>query len=137
MRAFALLLILPLLFLGTPLTYANHTTSPVDAACMQAAIDTRDFAIVQAGFFFVQSWASAIDNRRNALRNAWFMTDREQRRDAINAAWRQYKDAKKAARENYNRSRKDIWRSFSDRARDVCHARGTEADRARERNDSL
>lgn len=89
------------------------STPPImDLACMQTAVDKRDTAIIAAFSNFTSTTTSALGMRKQNLVEAWKLTDKKARRDAIKRAWNFYTTSVKIARRAFNASRKAAWKQF-------------------------
>jgi len=87
--------------------------------CMQTAVETRDTAIISALDTYAATAKSALTARKDALKAAWAIADRKERRTAIKAAWDTYRKAIKEARSTFKASRKTAWDTFK-AASKVC-----------------
>ena len=110
----------------TPPPPPGRTAQTVDVACIQAAIDKRDNAIITAVDTFHDAAKSALQTRRDALKAAWGNTDRDVRRAAIKAAWESYRNSLRSARKALRESRRSAWSQFA-ADRKAC-GRGAQAD---------
>lgn len=95
-------------------TGSNLSGAEVSAvvACMQTAVETRDTAIVAAFDTYATAVKSALNTRKDALKIAWAITDRKERRTAIMTAWKNYKIAIKDAKSALKTSKKTAWDTF-------------------------
>lgn len=100
------------------------TTTGVNLACMQTAVEKRDNAIISAWDALTASIKTALSVRRDALKAAWGISDKRERRDAIRKAWTDFKNTKKEASRAFNQARKDAWKQFKTDAR-ACKATAT------------
>lgn len=91
---------------NTPITPAEVVT------CIKAAIEKRDTAIKTSWDKYAASVSQAYANRKTALLAAWDMTPAQERRKALKAAWRAFKNARREARKLFNRERHDTWKTF-------------------------
>jgi hypothetical protein len=87
--------------------------------CMQTAVETRDTAILAAFDTYATTVKSALTARKDALKAAWAITDRKERRTAIMTAWKNYKTAIKDARVALKTAKKTAWDAFK-AASKVC-----------------
>lgn len=98
---------------ATPTPSPTVTPKPkVDLVCMQNAVDKRDGAIITAFDTFHTSLSTALKDRQTALKNAWSLTDRKARREAIRSAWKNYRTAAQAARKALRIARRTAWQNF-------------------------
>lgn len=84
----------------------------VDVACMQAAIEKRDTAIVTSLTSFTSALTASLQTRKDALKAAWALTDATQRNNAIKAAWAAFNGTWKKGREALNTGKKTAWKTF-------------------------
>ena len=98
--------------------------APVDLACMQTAVEKRDNAMIAALDAYHASWKAALQTRRDELKAAWGIQDKNQREDAIRAAWRKFRESKKSARDTFRTARKNAWKTFKTDAR-ACRGQGS------------
>ncbi len=100
---------------------ASPTTSPrpspkqrpaIDLVCMQAATEKRDNAIIAAVDTHHAAIRTALETRRNALKNAWAITDKKQRRAALVSAWQVYRKSQREAAQAFRKSRQTVWGQF-------------------------
>lgn len=96
----------------TPPPSAGRSADTVDVACIQAAIDKRDNAIIAAVDTFHDAAKSALQTRRDALKAAWALTDRDARRKAIRSAWENYRKSVRQARQDLNKVRRAAWAQY-------------------------
>jgi len=80
--------------------------------CMQTAVETRDVAISKSVDTYATAAKTAISARTTALKTAWALTDRKERRTAIKTAWMAYKQAIKDARTAFRTAKKTAWDTF-------------------------
>ena len=71
-------------FAATTTPSTTVTTSKVDYACVQTAVDVREDAIATAFTTFTSAESAALSARKSALHDAWGMTDAKARRTARN-----------------------------------------------------
>ena len=98
---------------GTPPQKPPAPKKPIlDVACMQAAIDKRDVAIIASLDKFVTAAKTKIEARRTASKAAWTITDKAARRTAIKKAEQDYKTATLATRKTIETEKKAAWNQF-------------------------
>lgn len=104
---------------GTPelLTTGAETTAVI--TCMQTAVETRDTAIIAAFDTYSAAVKSTLTARKTALKAAWAIADRKERRTAIMTAWKDYKTAIKDAKSALKTAKKTAWDAFK-AASKVC-----------------
>jgi hypothetical protein len=78
-------------------------------ACVAAAAEKRDNAMIVAVDVYVTSVKTALVARRDALKAAWAITEQKARQTAIKNAWNKYKDALKTARETFRKAKNVAW----------------------------
>ena len=83
-----------------------------DLACMQAAIEKRENALIAAVDANNAAWKASLTTRRDELIAAWKLTDSKARREAVKAAWKKFRDARKTQRETLRTARKNAWEQF-------------------------
>ena len=93
---------------------APATLDAVQLSCMQSAVGKREGAIGAAFDAFAASVKAAFEARKGALNTAWGNADKEARREAIRAAWKNFRDAKKTARRTFDQSRRGTWKQFKE-----------------------
>ncbi len=112
----------------------KKTATTVNLACMQTAVGKRDTAIISAFDTFYSAAKQALEVRKSAIVSAWGIADKAQRKTALSAAWKTYKDTGKTARQTLNKSRKDAWQNFyTDRK--ACGTSGASEDQGTESMD--
>jgi hypothetical protein len=84
----------------------------VDGVCMAAAVDARDTAIVAAVDAYHVSVKTALEARRSALKAAWMVENRDDRRDALEKAWDDFRRAWKKADHALKDARRMAWTTF-------------------------
>ena len=90
----------------------SHENVKPDLPCMQNAVDTRDAAVIAAVQAYTNSWISALTKRRSDLKAAWGIVDRTERRQAIEKAWKAFRESMKTARSTLRTSRNTAWEQF-------------------------
>lgn len=91
-----------------------------DLECMRNAVEKRDGLMVVAFDQYYASARSAMLNRKDRIRNAWYISDKGERNDEIRAADRAYRDSERSAarnRRNAERVAKDIYNDDVDGCR--------------------
>lgn len=92
-------------------TPANHRT--VDLACMQTAVEKRDNAIISAVDAYASAVKTALQTRRDALKAAWGIADKKQRRLALRAAWDAFRGTWKNVAKDLRSAKRDAWMQFN------------------------
>lgn len=84
----------------------------LDGACMSAAVDVRDTAVLNAFDAYSVSVKSALTARRTALKAAWLVADAEDREDAVVKAWVDFKASFGTAKRTLRDARNNAWTTF-------------------------
>lgn len=90
----------------------KEVKAPVDVACVQTAIEKRENSILTAYDTQYTAIKAALIVRKDALKNAWTLTDQKTRREAIKAVWSTFKTTKEA-RKAFHSARESAWKQFS------------------------
>ena len=104
---------------------STGVASSADLACMSAAIEARENAVITARADFHAKIMTALTARRDALKAAFTISNNNDRRLAINAAYRAFVKAVAEAKASYKVSVQAAWTAFVTASAD-CHI---EADR--------
>lgn len=91
---------------------SSSVAANADLACMSAAIDARETAIINARTTFNASVMAALNTRREKLKAAYTIANDGERRVAINAAWDAFAKAVADARAAYRTSVQASWKTF-------------------------
>jgi len=91
-----------------------------DLVCLSAAVEVRENAIISARSKFSAAIIVALQTRRDALRAALAITDNHERKTAIVAVWKVYRDVVIKARAQYKADVKAAWNVYAT-ARVACH----------------
>lgn len=113
---------------------APKTVTAEVAACMQAAVETRDTALVAAVDKYATSVKLALTTRKDALKASWALPSVKEIRTAAKTAWSAYKKALSAARKAIRTDKKDSWNKFKT-DRKACKA-PNEVDNSSQGSDS-
>ncbi len=84
----------------------------VDLICMQNAIVKRENAVILTVDQYATAVKKIIETRRDALKAAWAITDKESRREALKTAWENDKSTRKTARKEFKKSKDAAWHTF-------------------------
>ncbi len=103
-------------------TLGESSNTAVDPVCMQNAIEKRDTAIITAFDTYHGSVRAALIARKDALKAAWAITDKDGRGDALLSAWKTWYKAVRDARKAFRDARKSVWHNF-EIDRKACGAR--------------
>lgn len=104
--------------------------------CMQSAIEARDAAIVGHFETYHTLGKSYLTARKDALKNAWTITDVDQRALSLKNAWKTYRQNLKVARQSFNVNRKAAWDQFRISAK-ACGVRGADTSEGRSYDNGL
>lgn len=88
--------------------------SSVDLACMGAAVDMREEAVISARVSFNAKIIAALTTRRSSLKTAYTIANNADRKVAIKAAFTVYVKATADARTQYKTEVKTSWKTFTD-----------------------
>lgn len=109
---------------GTTKLASAVVPSAAALACVQTAVEKRDNAVISAFDAFSASAKTALEARRDALKAAWGITDKKQRRAAIKKAWNDFGFATKTARKTFNKARLVAWAQYAKDGK-ACKAQGS------------
>lgn len=105
----------------TPVVKATSTSTKIDYACVQSAVDTREDAIATAFTTFSSAESASLTARKSALHDAWGQTDAKTRRAARSKAWSDFNVANKSAYSALRAGKKAAWATFESASK-TCHA---------------
>lgn len=91
----------------------NTVTASADLACMSAAIDVRDSAVVSARATFHTAIMAALNTRKDSLAAAFTINNDHDRQVAVKAAWDVFLKATANARATYKTSVQAAWSAFA------------------------
>lgn len=91
---------------------ATKASAKIDVACIQNAIDIRDTALASMVNDWSSSTGSALDARREALKDSWSVIDYKQRRSAQRTAWSEYRKLLRNANARKAKERSRTWKKF-------------------------
>jgi hypothetical protein len=93
---------------------AEETSSrpAADLACMQAAVEKRDNALIAAIDAYHTAARAALEKRRDALKAGWALTDRTARRAALRKVWSEFKKSHKKAVQDLRKAKRNAWKQF-------------------------
>jgi len=106
------LLVVGAIVLADSTSTATTSVITADATCMKNAIEKRDTTIISSFDIYQASVKSALEARKTALKAAWDLNDKAQRKAAIKAAWKNYRDSVKLARSTLNAAKKAAWKQY-------------------------
>jgi len=115
-------------------TIKATTTPNLDIVCMQTAVEKRENFMIRALENFASSSKIALEKRKNDLKIAWGITDKNKRRQAINKAWNEFNKTQKKIKFDYNKEKRAVWNQFI-KERNNCKISGTEKFIDIEKND--
>ncbi len=118
----ALMLLIAALALPFPSSAA--TVAPkakkVDTTCMQAAVASRESAVLAGWDSFTDTMHSGLVTRAAALNTAWGMDAGTGRAKALKDAWTAWKKVRKDAHTELKADRKAAWATFKTTVKDTC-----------------
>lgn len=112
---------------------ASTETKPVDLVCMQNGVGTREDAIIAALYTYHTNAKTALATRRDALKAAWTISDKDARKEAIRKASSDFKGTWKKERKTLNAAKKAVWKKFKE-IRKTCNDRGEGEDHGNDRD---
>lgn len=84
----------------------------VDPMCIQNAIEKRDTAVITAFSGFSTSVTTALTVRKDALKAAVILTDKNAKETARKAAWSTFKTSSKTAATTLRTARRAAWTTY-------------------------
>lgn len=90
----------------------DSSAATLDTACMQAAVDKRETAIIAGVDAYSSAVKSALSVRKDALKAAWAITEKAQREAALKAAWFAFRDAGKKTSGAMKDAKNAAWKTF-------------------------
>ncbi|MEK7499435.1 MAG: hypothetical protein AAB649_02410 [Patescibacteria group bacterium] len=90
----------------------EYMPKKADLTCMRNAVGAREDSIISAKEKAFASMDATFKARRDALKSAWEKTDAKERRSAINAAWKAFKESHKTARKQLQADDRSAWSAF-------------------------
>jgi len=108
----------------SPLSKAKN----LDPACMQTAVDKRDTAIIAGVDAYSGTIKLALGARKDALKTAWAIENRTERRVAIKKVWKDFKVTSEKARKDFKLAKRAAWDQFN-QDRKACGSLGASDDR--------
>jgi len=113
-KLFVLFVFAAIVMIALPVLAKKNTANlaVVDITCIKNAIEKRDNAVISALNIFNSSVSLALTARKDALKAAWDLTDKAQRKEALKTAWGNYKTSLKDARTALREAKKTIWKQF-------------------------
>jgi len=98
----------------------RKNTQPIAVGCIQTAVDAREVAVLSSLTTYTNSVVTAFQAKKNALHDAWAITDASQRKASIKTAWMTFDQSKKSARKTYQTARQVAWNNFK-KASKTCN----------------
>lgn len=98
----------------------------VDSACMQAAVEKRDSAIIAGVDTYTASVKAGLQTRKDAIKAAWALTDKTARNNAMKAAWAAFQGTWKKASQGMKAVKKTAWQTFRTDAK-ACGQTGADS----------
>lgn len=84
----------------------------IDSACIIKAVEKREAAILKAYDEMSGKISSALSTRSKALLASWGQADRTARVTSRNAAWKDFKDAARGAKELHKTTVRGAWSAY-------------------------
>ncbi|MEK6951413.1 MAG: hypothetical protein AABX29_00190 [Nanoarchaeota archaeon] len=107
----------------------------VNLVCMQNAVVKRDNAVISAIDIYAGAARKSIETRRDALKTAWTIADKHERKEALRTAWENDKNTRNTARRAFKKSKNGAWETFRTE-RKVCKDKGdSDGDRGSSHDD--
>lgn len=94
-------------------------TTPYAPTCAQQITTQRDMAILRATDRYIARWRTLFQTRSVALRSAWRIPDRDDRRRVMREADRDFTREIRQSREDYRDTMRTIEEQY-EAARDAC-----------------
>jgi hypothetical protein len=113
-------------------TAAAEVTAQADLSCMGTAVIAREDAVIAARTSFNANIMTAMNVRRDGLKNAYTIANAADRRAAIKNVWRTFNDSMTKARTSYRTSVNAAWKTFME-ASAKCGSTVTNDDRGGKR----
>jgi hypothetical protein len=119
---FLFLIIAPLVLAQENLTNTPSVTNQkkFDPTCIQNAVEKRETAVIAAYEKRVAAIKTALEQRKTALKEAWTKPTLRERVQALNRAWKNFRDARWLAQKTYNAEIRSAWQTFNTEKR-ACH----------------
>lgn len=117
MRLISSFLLVLSLLTAMPVSAATQINHP----CMQTAVEKYHNALIAAFDGYVSIHKSAMTARRDSLKTAWGITDRNQRKQAIRSAEKLFKDSERVAKNVQKTSERAAKQTFENES-DQCGA---------------
>lgn len=95
----------------------SSVAATMDGACVSAAVDKRDTALISLFSAFNTSVSTALTTRKDALKAAWLLTETSAREAALKAAWKAFNMTIRSARQTFKTAKKTAWETFKSEAR--------------------
>jgi len=108
-------------------THTTKVPNTVNIACVAAAVDTRETAIIAAYQTRSTAITTALQTRQTALKAAWALTTAKDRNAAIRAAWTAFRTSFRTANATFRTDRNNAWKTFNT-ARKACGPLGQTGD---------
>ena len=112
------------LILSIGIAFKANAALTDTSACMQTAIGARDTALLAAHQEAANKHFAALTTRMNALKSAWEIENKQERKSAIQSAWATYKSTMHNVKAEVKSKRTSIWSTFK-QSRIAC---GVQAD---------
>ncbi|MEK7604614.1 MAG: hypothetical protein AAB442_02360 [Patescibacteria group bacterium] len=93
-------------------TLAARPTDAAKIACVGAAVNIREAALVNAMVTFGSATNAAYTTRAATLKQAYTATSSKELRTAVKAAWTTFSTSEKAARKAWKMARDTAWKEY-------------------------
>lgn len=97
---------------GEAAARAPKSLSAETVACVQAAVEARDTAVIAAMDTFSSSVKTALTARKDALKAGWALPTLKDVRAALKIAWAAYVKSFREARQTLKDDKKTAWDAF-------------------------
>ncbi|MEK9132201.1 MAG: hypothetical protein AAB606_00625 [Patescibacteria group bacterium] len=81
--------------------------------CMAAAVDKREVAILTVVDTQYNAVKTALTARQAALKLAWVISDRSQRKEAVKAAWKAFHGTWRVSNKQLQKDKRAAWKVFN------------------------
>lgn len=93
-------------------TKERRNIKTVDVACIQAALDKRESAIILSFDKKSMTVKTALDQRKTDLKSAWALSNLKDRIRARLTAWKNFKKVDYSSRTTYRKEVKSVWAQY-------------------------
>lgn len=93
--------------------WEQKATSTINVACVQAAVEKRENALIAGHDTFNTSIKAALEARKVALKDAWSAADKATRQSKKNTAYKNFKTSTQSAHTSLRGVRNTAWSAFT------------------------